>query len=213
MRYGKVLYGAPEWFKTVAMYADMGRFYRLPTWGTGGCSDAHSIDAQAGFESYEGILLSCQSGPTMVHDVGYLSYGFLYDARMVVLADEIIRRARHLTDVIDVDHDQESFKAIDEVARGYWGYGSFLDHPHTATNFRKNLWLPPRFIQRKLLAAGASPQAELYDRLTQEVHTILATHQVTALPDDKLGEIDRYLDSLSGANYYGTDTHQDTQSA
>lgn len=197
MRYGKVLYGAPEWFKTVAMYADMGRFYGLPTWGTGGCSDAHCIDAQAGFEAYEGILLSCQSGPTMVHDVGYLSYGFLYDVRMVVLANEIIRRARHLTSVIDVDEETESTQAIDEVARGRWGYGSFLDHPHTAAHFRKNLWLPPRFIQRKLMHAGIF-QNELYDRLTEEVGSILATHQPAAIKPDRLRAVDDYIDSLCG---------------
>jgi trimethylamine--corrinoid protein Co-methyltransferase len=197
MSYGKVLYGAPEWFKTVAMYADMGRFYGLPIWGTGGCSDAHCIDAQAGFEAYEGILLSCQSGPTMVHDVGYLSYGFLYDVRMVVLANEIIRRARHLTSVIDVDEDAESAQAIDEVARGRWGYGSFLDHPHTAAHFRKNLWLPPRFIQRKMVHAGIFPN-ELYERLTEEVVNILATHQPAAIKPGRLRAIDEYVESLSG---------------
>jgi trimethylamine--corrinoid protein Co-methyltransferase len=194
MSYGKVLYGAPEWFKTVAMYADMGRYYGLPTWGTGGCSDSHSVDAQAGFESYEGILLSCQSGPTLVHDVGYLSYGFLYDIRMVVLADEIIRRARHLTSIIDVE-ETESAQAIDEVARGYWGYGSFLDHPHTAAHFRKNLWLPPRFIQRRMVHAGVY-RNELYERLTEEAVRILNTHQPARLADKKLSAIDGYVSSL-----------------
>ena len=198
MSCGKVLYGAPEWFKTVAMYADMGRYYRLPTWGTGGCSDAHSIDAQAGFEASEGILLSCQSGPTMVHDVGFLSYGFLYDARMIVLTNELIRRARQLTAEIDVDHEQESLNALDDVARGIREYGSFLDHPHTAANFRRNLWLPPRFIQRKLLQAGLDPQQELGNRLTEEVASILANHQVKPMKPEKLAEIERYLDSLGG---------------
>jgi len=197
MTCGKVLYGAPEWFKTVAMYADLGRFYRLPTWGTGGCSDAQCIDAQAGFEAYEGILLSCQSGPTMVHDVGFLSYGFLYDARMMVLTNEMIRRARHLTDAVDVDHEQESLKALDEVARGYQEYGSFLDHPHTAANFRKHLWLPPSFIQRELLRPSGSAQQELCNRLSQEVNTILAKHRVKAMKKEKSEEIDRYLEKLS----------------
>ena len=198
MSCGKVLYGAPEWFKTVAMYADMGQFYRLPTWGTGGCSDSHCVDAQAGFEAYEGILLSLQSEPTMVHDVGFLSYGFLYDARMLVLSNEMIRRARHLTAAVDVDHEQESFQALNEVARGTFGYGSFLDHPTTAEGFRKNLWLPPQFIQRKLLHSGAQPQRELNDRLTQQVTTILESHQVKSMTEEKLAEIDRYLNSLNG---------------
>ncbi|MFW6138069.1 MAG: trimethylamine methyltransferase family protein [Spirochaetota bacterium] len=195
MMYGKVLYGAPEWFKTVAMYADMGRYYQIPTWGTGGCSDSHCIDAQAGLEAYEGILLSVQSGPTLVHDVGYLSYGFLYDVRMLVLTDEIIRRARHLNTVIKVTEsdEEESTKAIDDVARGW--YGSFLDHPQTAAHFRKQLWLPPRFIRRKLLGAGDS-STELYDKLSEEVSKILANHTPRKLSRHKLEQIESYMQNL-----------------
>ena len=51
-----VCYGAPEWYKTVAMYADMGKYYKLPSWGTAGCSDAFFVDAQAAMEAYEGIV-------------------------------------------------------------------------------------------------------------------------------------------------------------
>jgi trimethylamine--corrinoid protein Co-methyltransferase len=190
---GKVLYGAPEWFKTVAMYADMGRYYGLPTWGTAGCSDAQCIDAQAGFEAYEGILLGCQSGPTMVHNVGYLSYGFLYDARMLVLTNELIRRARWVTAPVETDNQQESLQVVDEVARGYSDYGSFLDHPHTAREFRKNLWLPPWFIQRGLPDAEVSMQQELNEKLSSEVSTILSNHQVRSLASGKKAEIDRFL--------------------
>jgi trimethylamine--corrinoid protein Co-methyltransferase len=51
-----VSYGDPTWFKTSAMYSDMGMYYRLPSWGTAGSSDSFSINAQAAMEAYEGIL-------------------------------------------------------------------------------------------------------------------------------------------------------------
>jgi trimethylamine--corrinoid protein Co-methyltransferase len=205
MQYGKVLYGAPEWFKTVAMYADMGRYYRLPTWGTGGCSDSSRIDAQAGFEAYEGILLAVMSGPTLVHDVGFLSYGFLYDVRMTVLLNEIIRRARHLTTVIDISDEDRSSQALFDVARGYYGYSSFLDHPHTAENFRKTLWLPSRFIQRKLIEASDYDE-ELYEKLTDEVLEILSTHRPREISEFKLRRVDNYLSSINkGDDYYYPD--------
>jgi trimethylamine:corrinoid methyltransferase-like protein len=137
----------------------------------------------------------------MVHDVGFLSYGFLYDARMLVLTNELIRRAKHLTAAVDVDHEQESIQALNEVARGTFGYGSFLDHPSTAKEFRENLWLPPRFIQRKLLdldPLDTHPQRELNEGLTQQVTAILASHQVKSMTEEKLSEIDRCLDSPNG---------------
>lgn len=201
MQYGKVLYGAPEWFKTVAMYADMGRFYHLPTWGTGGCSDSSRIDAQAGFEAYEGILLAVMSGPTLVHDVGFLSYGFLYDVRMTVLLNEIIRRARHLTTVIDLSEEDHSSQALFDVARGHYGYSSFLDHPHTAANFRKTLWLPSRFIQRKLIEASDYDE-ELYEKLTEEVQEILSSHRPKDIGEFKLSYVNNYLSSLEKGDDY-----------
>ena len=97
-----VCYGAPEWFKTVAMYADMGNYYNLPSWGTAGSSDSFYIDAQAAMEAYEGVLLALQSGSSLVHDVGYLAHGELYDARMLVLTDEMIRRAKHVLKEVDL---------------------------------------------------------------------------------------------------------------
>jgi trimethylamine--corrinoid protein Co-methyltransferase len=191
MSHGKVLYGAPEWFKTVAMYADMGRYYNLPTWGTGGCSDALYIDPQAGFEAYEGVLMSVLSGPTLVHDVGYLAYGFLYDIRMLILANEIIRRARHLMQVVDLSDETSSAQAIDDVARER-GYKTFFEHPHTADHFRTSLWLPPRFIRRRLLDA-ADQQSALTDMLWEEVDTILAERKAESLPQEIANQLDYVL--------------------
>lgn len=207
MHYGKVLYGAPEWFKTVAMYADLGRQYRLPTWGTGGCSDAWSIDAQTGFEAYEGILLAVQSGPTLVHDVGFLSYGFLYDARMIVLADEIIRRARHLTEVIDASADEESMQTIDDVVRGRLGYGSFLDHPHTARYFRRTLWLPPPYLQRRMIALDDA-EPNLREALSQVVHNILDAHEPKTMSPQVSRQMDQYFEALPEADSMGSDPHE-----
>ena len=100
-----VSYGAPEWFRTVAMYADVGRCYDLPSWGTAGCSDSFHIDAQAAMEAYEGILMAMQCGTTLAHDVGYLAHGALYDARMLVLTDEMIRRVRYLLKPADLSEE------------------------------------------------------------------------------------------------------------
>ena len=51
MRSTIVSYGDPVWFKTTAMYADLGKFYGLPSWGTAGSSDSFEVDAQAALEA------------------------------------------------------------------------------------------------------------------------------------------------------------------
>ena len=187
-----VSYGAPEWFKTVAMYADMGKYYDLPSWGTAGCSDSFSIDAQAALEAYEGILLAAQSGTTLAHDVGYLAHGVLYDARMLVLADEMIKRARFLMKEADLSEKSLAVDVIDEVARKN---DLYLAHPHTSEVFRTALWLPPSYINRRNIADYALGH-NLADLLTERVNGLLSTHTPKPLPDHTLNAITAYVDSL-----------------
>jgi len=192
MRTSIVCYGAPEWFRTVAMYADMGKFYGLPSWGTAGCSDSFGIDAQSAMEAFEGILLASQAGTTLAHDVGYLAHGALYDARMLVLSDEMIKRARHLLKGVDLSDDALALDVIDEAARKNTLY---LAHPHTLAVFKKALWLPPSYINRRNIA-DYDYGHDLPGMLSDSVTAILETHRPRPLSEQKIAEIDRYIASI-----------------
>jgi trimethylamine--corrinoid protein Co-methyltransferase len=187
-----VSYGAPEWFRTVAMYADMGKYYDLPSWGTAGCSDSFAIDAQAAMEAYEGILMAHMAGATLAHDVGFLAHGVLYDAKMLVLADEMIKRARHLLKPVDLSERTLAADVIDEVARKNELY---LAHAHTAELFREALWLAPSYINRRSVIESKEGRA-LADLLGERVTSILSSHEAKELPAAKAEEIDEYLRSL-----------------
>lgn len=192
MRTTSVCYGAPEWPKTVAIYAEQGKYYQLPTWGTAGCTDAHRLDAQAAHEAYEGILLALQCGTTLAHDVGYLAYGSLYDARFLVLCDTMIGRAKHLLRPLDLSEDTLGLEAINEAARTSMPY---LALDHTAEHFRDCLWMPPPFINRSKMESYDSERS-LNDLLADEVTRILDTHQPPVLPESVATEIDDYLAGL-----------------
>ena len=192
MRSMIVCYGAPEWFKTVAMYADMGKYYNLPTWGTAGCSDSFFIDAQAAMEAYEGILFALQSGSTLCHDVGFLGHGELYDARMLILTDLMIKRAKHVLKPPDISKNALAVNIIDEVARRDELY---LAHPHTAEHFREALWIPPSYIERRNIANRENAR-ELPDLLREEVATILSDHKPKKLSSTKIKQIEQYISSL-----------------
>ena len=190
MRSSIVSYGAPEWYKTVAMYADLGKFYGLPSWGTAGCSDAQTLDAQAAWEAGEGILLAVQSEATLNHDVGYLAAGTLYDARMLVLTSEMISRARQLMREPDLSPGSLAASVIDEVARGK---SLYLAHPHTAANFRQALWLPPAWVRRRKIALEEPAGAPLNELLAAEVNRLLAEHRPAPLEAEKVSRINALL--------------------
>ncbi|HUT59307.1 MAG TPA: trimethylamine methyltransferase family protein [Phycisphaerae bacterium] len=189
MRTTVVSYGAPEWYKTVAIYAEMGKFYKLPTWGTAGCTDAHRLDAQAGLEAHEGVVLALQSGTTLAHDVGYMAYGSLYDARMLVLCDSMIARAKMLLRPLDMSDNGLAIDAIEEVVREDMPY---LAIPHTAENFRQCLWLPPAYINRTKMEHYHTEQ-QLNEMLGAEVRRILAEHKPEPLAQAAAEQIEAYL--------------------
>ncbi len=192
MRSMIVCYGAPEWFKTVAMYADMGKYYKLPSWGTAGSSDSFFIDAQAAMEAHEGILLALQSGSTLVHDVGYLAHGELYDAGMLILTDIMINRVRHLLKSADLSGKGLAVDVIDEVARRD---DLYLTHDHTAENFKDALWIPPKTIERGKIEKREQAQ-EMTLLLREEANRILSSRKPRELPADKMAQIDQFIGSL-----------------
>jgi trimethylamine--corrinoid protein Co-methyltransferase len=192
MRSMIVCYGAPEWFKTVAMYADMGKYYKLPSWGTAGSSDSFFIDAQAAMEAHEGILLALQSGSTLVHDVGYLAHGELYDAGMLILTDIMINRVRHLLKSADLSGKGLAVDVIDGVARRD---DLYLTHDHTAENFKDALWIPPKTIERGKIEKREQAQ-EMTLLLREEANRILSSHTPKELSADKLAQIDQFIGSL-----------------
>ena len=184
MRTSIVCYGSPECATSTAAYADMGRFYDLPSWGGGGCTDAQQVDAQAGEEAFQSILLTLQAKATVVHDVGFLAYGSLYDARFLVLTDEMIARARHMWKPLQLTEENLALSVIDDVARAsVSGEGPtiYLKHPHTAKHFRRSLYLPPSFIDRRTISEG-KPSETLLERLGKRVDEILSSDPTPTIP-------------------------------
>lgn len=184
-------YGAPEWAKTVAMYAALGEYYGLASWGTAGCSDATLPDFQAGVEAYESILLALQARSTLVHDMAYLKYGFLYDARMIVLSRMLVDRARKLLSPPAFTPAALAVDVIDDVARERPGADNYPMHEHTYTHFRQALWMPPDYWER-----GQEHTLTLPERLDQVVQDILSTHKVPPLSPEKDAAISQFLASL-----------------
>lgn len=190
MRSAMVCYGATEWIRTVAMYADMARFYGLPSWGTAGCTDAQRVDAQAAWEAYRGIVMALQAQPTLAHDMGYMAFGELYDRRMLALAREMLDEARHLLQPVELSEERLGTAVIDEVARSSKLY---LAHPHTKRHYRGALWMSDVINRTKV---GLGHEA-MTDKLARRVERVLAPHQVPELEPRLDAELSRYVDELS----------------
>ncbi|MGD8794501.1 MAG: trimethylamine methyltransferase family protein, partial [Anaerolineae bacterium] len=179
-------YGAPEMSLMVAAMAQMAQHYKLPFFGTAGCSDAKFPDAQAAAEVAFSCLASALAGANLVHDAGsWLDHGSLASPAFMVLVNEILYMVRQFMGGVAVNDETLALEVIDKVGPG----GHYLYEDHTLKNFR-GVWysdLFDRSIHETWLAAGAK---RFDERLRAKTEKLMG-HEPAPLPDDVRQEMER----------------------
>jgi trimethylamine--corrinoid protein Co-methyltransferase len=186
------VYAAPERLKTQAALAAIYQHFGLPTWGFGGCSDALTLDAQAGDEFGVLSLWACLCGVNLAHDVAYLGSGMVGDLRAIVLNDEINGYVRAiLREGLAVDRERLALEAIERVGPG----GNYLEDEHTLQHFRSEFWRPD-LLNRESLAGWQQRGSEsLEDRLGARIARILESENQGALESKLAGELQRMVNT------------------
>jgi trimethylamine--corrinoid protein Co-methyltransferase len=123
MKSMQICYASPEFQLTKAAIAELGRWYGLPTWGYAGCSDAKVLDEQAALEAMLSVVMAKFSGANLIHDVGYMESGLTGSYEMIVLTDELVALADHMTQGIEVSAATTLVDELDRVGPG----GHFLE--------------------------------------------------------------------------------------
>jgi trimethylamine--corrinoid protein Co-methyltransferase len=187
MKTAVICYAGPEFLICQGMMMSMARYYKLPSWGFAGCSDAKIEDAQAAAEQSMWSLWGALTGCNLCHDVGYLESGLCFSAVQLTMANEFIRYARRVARSDPFDPKRLGLQAIHEVGPG----GAYINHPHTQQNFRDN-WFP-ELVDRDTYsgwdAAGGSTLAERSRAKTQE---LLETHR----PEPLAPETEKAIDEI-----------------
>jgi trimethylamine--corrinoid protein Co-methyltransferase len=178
-------YGAAEMSLMVAALAQIAQHYRLPFFGTAGCSDAKVPDAQAAAEATFSCLSSALSGANLVHDSGWLDHGSVASPAFMVLVNEILHMVNQYMGGIPVDDESLALDLMDRVGPG----GHFLLEEHTLKHFR-NVWysdLFDRSIHDQWQAQGAK---QIEERLREQTQLAM-DHKPAPLPDDVVQELAR----------------------
>jgi trimethylamine--corrinoid protein Co-methyltransferase len=177
MRHMNVSYAAPEFMINMAALCDLARYYRLPVFSFGGCSDAKAFDEQASLEGALWILTTALAGGNLSHDAGYIEYGLTASMEMTVMNDEIIGLVRRILGGIEVSAETMALEVIDQVGPA----GNFLEQDHTLRHFREN-WYPTLLNRTSYSAWQAAGGLTYGARAASRVHEILEKHQPEPLP-------------------------------
>ncbi len=185
-------YGAPELSLMMAGITQMCRYYKVPSYGTAGCSNSKVVDPQAAIEATNSILTSALAGSNLIHDIAVVDTGMTVSLEALVMCDEIIAMTRRIAGGVAVNEDTLAYEVIKRAGPG----GHFLEDEHTLRHFRAHHH--SRLIDRQnydsWLQSGGQ---DMNDRMREKVHWILASHQPEPLPEDILQELDRMLERFS----------------
>ncbi len=184
MRWTTYSYGAPELNLMCAALTDMAHYYRLPMFGTAGCTDARDVDLQAAVESALSCLMSALSGANLVHDTALMNQATLISPELMVLTDEILGMVRRIMGGVEVNEETLALEVIAQAGPG----GNYLGREHTLRHFRE-MWYPDVFERCRYEDWLAGERLSIRERVNRKTRDILEKHQPQPLPDDVLKEL------------------------
>lgn len=170
MRTGAYASGGIECGMLHMAFAQMARFYHVPSGGYIGLSNAKVNDAQSGYETGMSTVAGVLGGVDMLNMGGLLDSLKAFDFAKAVIDDEIAMMLKRLKQGITFDEQEIALDVIAQVKPG----GSFMMNPHTLKRMKTEALLT-RLADRDARASWERKGAlDAHARAMQRVHDILS---------------------------------------
>ncbi len=183
MRTSIFSFGAPEMSLMVGALTELFHHYRIPAFGTAGCTDAEVIGAQTGSEITYQIMISALTGADLVHDVGIMYHDKMVSPELTVLANEVIDMVKVLMGGIEINEETLPLDLIDRVGPE----NTYITEDHTCNHFRE-FWTP-KIFDRSIGKEKDTKGSE--DLLNQRTIEILENHEPKPLSEHLVRELNR----------------------
>lgn len=182
-------YGAPEMMLMGAALAQMSQHFKLPYFGTAGCSDAKLPDAQAAAEATLSCLSTALSGANLIHDCGLLDHGCLASPAFMVLVHEILDMLNQIFRGIEIDDENLALEVIHKVGPG----GHFMNEDHTIEHF-KEVWYSNLFDRSNYATWLEHGGLRFEERLRQQTLEKME-YESRLIPEATRQELDRLAEN------------------
>jgi trimethylamine--corrinoid protein Co-methyltransferase len=149
--------------------------------------DAKVMDAQAGFET--GMVGTVTGLAADLMDGMQLDMDLVVDFPDLIFCNECMAGIRRMARELKVDKDSLALESIKDVGPG----GTFLSHPQTYDNFRRELWIPKLFERRnwELWEKDGSP--DIFEVAEKKVLEMLTPKPAASLPAEVENQIDEIV--------------------
>lgn len=187
LRYLTARLGAMETIMMGCAYAQIGKYYGLPTHMYLGLSDAKVVDAQSGFESGLGITLGALAGINVISGPGMLDFENCQSYEKLVIDDTVCGMALRLVKGIEVNDQTLAVDVIRKVGVG----GHYLAQKHTMEWLSKEVFNPSDLVDRQELSAWKKlGSKDTVQRAREIVQRIIRDHEPEPLSSDSEKSLD-----------------------
>ncbi|MBN1180118.1 MAG: trimethylamine methyltransferase family protein, partial [Anaerolineae bacterium] len=158
---------------------EMGKFYNLPVFGLGGCTDAKVLDQQTGAEVALSLFTALLHGANIVHDVGFMDSGLQGSLQIQVMANDLIGFLRAATAGVPVNDETLALDVVDELGPE----GNYLAHDHTLRHYKEPYY--SKFADKATYSQWVDRGSlTVEEKAAREVDRILEKHHPEPLPED-----------------------------
>ena len=161
-------------------------YYGRPGGCHGGKTDACIPGAQAGIEKALSIIFPVLAGATGVGTLGHVENALTFSFEQLVIDNEIAGYIKRMLKGFEVTEELIAFDVIREVGPG----GNFLQHPHTAENFRNEFWVSNLMERLPWDMWNKRELKGMEARARERARKILAQHHPGPLSSEQTREID-----------------------
>jgi len=155
-------------------YVAVAKSLGLPTQSYMALSDAKTLDAQAGAETFGSALLAALAGVNSVSGPGMLDFLLVFSLPKLVFDDAMCGQVLHFVREVRELNDLPVHELVDQLMADQ----HLIMAPHTMAHWPEELYLPSAIVDRDNREAWTRLGAkDTYQRATDEVDRRLAAYQ------------------------------------
>jgi trimethylamine--corrinoid protein Co-methyltransferase len=180
MRTGAYASGGIECGMLHMAFAQMARFYNVPSGGYIGLTNAKVNDAQSGFETGMSTIAGVLAGVDMLNMGGLLDALKVFDFAKAVIDDEIALMLKRLKRGLEFEEAELALEVIAAVGPG----GSYMVQPHTVKRMKRAAFLPSLADRNARSHWESKGALDTHARAMARVREILANVGPPLLPPE-----------------------------
>jgi trimethylamine--corrinoid protein Co-methyltransferase len=198
---GNVAWGSVETGLITSAFAQLGRYYNIPSRGPGAVTESKVFDIQNGSERFMTLFYAATSGINYITCAGTYESSLSEALELLVIDDELIDIIKRGREGIRVDEDTI---AKEEIRKVVTTTRNFLGTKHSVKNIRKELFVP-KFADRDRRGTWKKHGSmDIIERAREMVEKILETQKGPGLSlevEQKLTEYTKKIASRTMDDY------------